>query len=61
MHLIQLFIPSAPQTTIDIGDVIATIQREMTERHGGMTAYLNSPAKGLWFPVMRALKKIPSS
>ncbi|MBY3583776.1 hypothetical protein HJA77_21740 [Rhizobium bangladeshense] len=48
MHLIQLFIPAAPQAAIDIEDIIATIQREMTERHGGVTAYLNSPAKGLW-------------
>jgi hypothetical protein len=48
MHLIQVFIPAAPQVPIDVEDVIATIQREMTERHGGATAYLNSPAKGLW-------------
>ncbi|NKQ86852.1 hypothetical protein C3Y91_21310 [Rhizobium sp. UPM1133] len=48
MHLIQVFIPAAPQVPIDVEDVIATVQREMTERHGGATAYLNSPAKGLW-------------
>ncbi len=48
MQLIQLFIPAAPRAAIDIEDIIATIQREMTERHGGVTAYLNSPAKGLW-------------
>ncbi|MBY5461687.1 hypothetical protein HFO89_36205 [Rhizobium leguminosarum] len=48
MHLIQVFIPAAPQAPIDVEDVIATVQREMTERHGGTTAYLNSPAKGLW-------------
>jgi hypothetical protein len=48
MHLIQLFIPAAPQSTIKVEDVIAKVQREMTERHGGATAYLNSPAKGLW-------------
>ncbi|NDK48881.1 hypothetical protein [Rhizobium laguerreae] len=43
-----VFIPAAPQAAIDVEDVIATVQREMTERHGGATAYLNSPAKGLW-------------
>jgi hypothetical protein len=48
MHLIQLVIPAAPQSTIKVEDVIAKVQREMTERHGGATAYLNSPAKGLW-------------
>jgi len=48
MHLVQLFIPIAPQAGIDLRDVIATVQREMTERFGGATAYLNSPAKGLW-------------
>ncbi len=48
MHLIQVFIPAAPQATIKVEDVTATVQREMTERHGGATAYLNSPAKGLW-------------
>ncbi|MBB4576932.1 hypothetical protein [Rhizobium lentis] len=48
MHLIQLFIPAAPRAAVDFADIIATIQREMTERHGGVTAYLNSPAKGLW-------------
>ncbi|MCV9943915.1 MULTISPECIES: hypothetical protein [Rhizobium] len=48
MHLIQLFIPAAPQAAIDIEDIIAMIQREMTERHGGATSYLNSPAKGFW-------------
>ncbi|WP_244920042.1 hypothetical protein [Rhizobium etli] len=48
VHLIQLFIPAAPRAAIDIEDIIAAIQREMTERHGGVTAYLNSPAKGLW-------------
>jgi hypothetical protein len=48
MHLVQLFIPAALQATIDVEDVIAIVQREMTERYGGVTAYLNSPAKGLW-------------
>ncbi|XKM42999.1 hypothetical protein A4U53_034920 (plasmid) [Rhizobium ruizarguesonis] len=48
MHLIQVFIPAAPQAAIDVEDVIATVQREMTERHGGATTYLNPPAKGLW-------------
>ncbi|ANK90618.1 hypothetical protein AMK01_CH01110 [Rhizobium sp. N6212] len=48
MHLIQLFIPAAPRAAIDIEGIIAAIQREMTERHRGVTAYLNSPARGLW-------------
>jgi len=47
MHLVQLFIPVASQA-VDVQDIIVAIQREMTERFGGATAYLNSPAKGLW-------------
>lgn len=48
MHLVQLFIPVAPQAAIDFQNTVAIVQREMTERFGGATAYLNSPAKGLW-------------
>ncbi|SCB58541.1 hypothetical protein GA0061105_1058 [Rhizobium aethiopicum] len=48
MHLVQMFIPAASQAGVNAEDLIATVQREMTERFGGATAYLNSPAEGLW-------------
>ncbi|AHG49247.1 hypothetical protein RLEG12_09900 (plasmid) [Rhizobium leguminosarum bv. trifolii CB782] len=48
MHLVQMFIPAASQVGIDAEELIATVQHEMTERYGGATAYLNSPAEGLW-------------
>jgi len=48
MHLVQMFIPTAPRVEIGVEDLLATIQREMTERFGGTTAYLNSPAEGFW-------------
>lgn len=48
MHLVQLFIPATPRASIDFEDFVASVQREMTERFGGATAYLSSPAKGLW-------------
>jgi hypothetical protein len=48
MYLIELFIP-VPSTPLDRGtEGLEMIQRELTERFGGVTAYVNSPAKGLW-------------
>jgi hypothetical protein len=43
-----MFIPATSQAGIDVADLIDAIQREMTERFGGATAYVNSPAEGLW-------------
>lgn len=48
MHLVQLFVPAASQVDVDVEDVVARVQNEMTKRYGGATAYINSPARGLW-------------
>jgi hypothetical protein len=48
MHLVQLFVPAASQVDVDVEDVVARLQNEMTKRYGGATAYINSPARGLW-------------
>jgi 2-hydroxychromene-2-carboxylate isomerase len=48
MHLVQILLP------IDAGDRTARhrkydeLQRELTQRFGGVTAYINAPAEGLW-------------
>src|SRR4051794_12008604 len=47
MHLIQLLIPTASRKG-KVGDIVSTVLGELTERFGGATAYVNSPAKGLW-------------
>lgn len=48
MHLVQLFIPVGSGSTADSEQVITRVQDELTARYGGATAYVNSPAKGLW-------------
>jgi hypothetical protein len=49
MHLVQLLLPvydrhgaRFPQAHYD------TLARELTERFGGLTAYVRAPAAGLW-------------
>lgn len=49
MHLVQLLLPLAdndgqafPRSAYD------RVRYELAERHGGVTAYLRSPAEGLW-------------
>lgn len=51
MFVVELFIPldlpdgrSTPPATLD------RIKAELTERFGGVTAYLHSPAEGAWKP-----------
>lgn len=45
MVLIQLLLPLTPTAT---RDSIALTQRELAEKFSGLTAYLRSPARGLW-------------
>lgn len=45
MVLIQLLLPITAMAT---RDSIALTQRELAGRFKGLTAYLRSPAKGLW-------------
>ena len=49
MHLVQLLLPlrdndGAPFPRI----VFEQVRAELTERYGGVTAYLRSPASGVW-------------
>lgn len=50
MYLIQILLPVAvpDQPGMVVTAALAETRRELTERFGGSTAYLRSPAKGLW-------------
>ena len=49
MHLVQLLLPlNAPDGTEFPRERFAEVAAELTERHGGMTAYTRSPAEGRW-------------
>ena len=49
MFLVQLLLPQFHQDGSRVAhDQFAAIRRELTDRFGGVTAYLRSPAKGLW-------------
>ena len=49
MHLVQFLLPVATDS-VDGPQVpaFAQVRRELTERFGGVTAYVRSPAVGLW-------------
>jgi hypothetical protein len=49
MHLVQLLLPvytraGAPQPVV----LFQAVEDELTERFGGLTTYLRSPARGRW-------------
>jgi hypothetical protein len=44
MVLIQILLPTGPAAQVPL----ATTARELGETFGGLTAYVRSPAKGLW-------------
>ena len=49
MYLVQILLPlydNAGQRFAQ--DVYARVRDELTERYGGITAYVRSPAEGLW-------------
>jgi hypothetical protein len=48
MVLIQLLLPTSGATRADGLAPLAETRRELAERFNGLTAYLRSPAKGLW-------------
>ena len=48
MVLIQLLLPMSGAARADGLAPLAETRRELTERFNGLTAYLRSPAKGLW-------------
>jgi len=48
MVLIQLLLPTIGSRRADGLALLAETRRELAERFNGLTAYLRSPAKGLW-------------
>ena len=49
MHLIQLFLPRTDGQGAELPKpLFAQVRSVLLERFGGITAYLRTPAKGLW-------------
>ena len=49
MHVVQFFLPLADNAGQRFGrEAFSGVRRELTERFGGVTTYLRSPAQGLW-------------
>jgi hypothetical protein len=49
MHLVQILLPLYDNNGDAFGqDVLAAARLELTERFGGVTAFVRAPAKGLW-------------
>lgn len=48
MVLIQLFLPLTTYGSADITVMLASTQRELVEAFGGVTAYFQTPAHGVW-------------
>jgi hypothetical protein len=49
MFLVQLLLPvSLPDPAVPPMTALAETRRELTEKFSGSTAYVRSPAKGLW-------------
>ena len=48
-HLVQILLPLYRQDGTMVAEAdFATVRRELTDRFGGVTAYMRSPAAGLW-------------
>lgn len=49
MHLVQMLLPlRAPDGSLFRRAELTRVRRELTERFGGATAFVNSPAEGAW-------------
>ena len=48
MVLIQMLLPTSGTARVDGRAPLAETRRELAARFNGLTAYLRSPAKGLW-------------
>jgi hypothetical protein len=48
MVLIQLLLPTATPAGAPASQALAATRRELAEKFAGLTAYMRSPAKGLW-------------
>jgi hypothetical protein len=49
MHLVEIFLPLADNDGRRFSnDVYEVIERELSDRFGGVTAYPRAPASGIW-------------
>lgn len=49
MHLVQILLPTYGPAGERLDDSLFTVvRRELTDRFGGVTAYVRAPATGLW-------------
>lgn len=49
MYLIQLLLPArASQSDTDTSEPVGQTRRELVDRFGGLTAYMRTPAQGVW-------------
>ena len=48
MHLVQFLLPVRTGGTRIPESRFAVVRRELTDRFGGVTAYMRAPASGLW-------------
>ena len=56
MFVVELFLPlEKPDGTPIPAATFERIKSELTERFGGVTAFLQSPAEGAWKPRSRAV------
>jgi hypothetical protein len=56
MFVVELFIPlEKPDGTPTPAETFERIKTELTERFGGVTAFLQSPAEGAWKPRSRGI------
>jgi len=54
--LVELFIPlNTPDGIVVPASTLERIKEELTDRFGGVTAFLQSPADGCWKPLSRAV------
>jgi hypothetical protein len=52
MHLVQLLLPLRDNEGVPFPRIaFEQVRAELTERYGGVTAYLRSPASGVWMDV----------
>ena len=56
MFVVELFIPlEKPDGTPTPAATLERIKSQLTDRFGGVTAFLQSPAEGAWKPESRAI------
>lgn len=56
MFVVELFIPlEKPDGTPTSAATLERIKAELTDRFGGVTAFLQSPAEGAWKPESRTI------